>query len=207
MSIVIIDYGTGNLRSVQKALQKLGSSAIISNNKAELKNASGIILPGVGSFDTAIKELRDKNLEGSLEAAIALGKPFLGICLGLQLLFEKSEEGRELGFGLIEGKVNKFDFKDTPFSSQTIPHMGWNRLLVKKKSPILDGINDGAMVYFAHSYYVAPGSESVTAAQTDYGINFTSVVWKDNIHAIQFHPEKSGDTGLKILKNFAGLCK
>ncbi len=206
MTIAIIDYGSGNLRSVQKAFEKLGFPAEITKDKVTIRNAKGIVLPGVGSFDAALKDLRKASLEGAIEEGIALGKPFLGICLGLQHLFESSEEGEQKGLSILKGKVKKFNFSGTPWENQSIPHMGWNRLIIKHRSPILDGIEDGNMVYFAHSYYVVPDDEMVIATKTDYGIDFTSSVWKDNIFGIQFHPEKSGEVGLKIIRNFGKLC-
>lgn len=206
MSIAIIDYGAGNLRSVQKAFQKVGADAEITKDKSSIRGAKGVVLPGVGSFDSAINELRALSLEGVIEEAIALGKPFLGICLGMQHLFERSEEGKEKGLALLPGTVKRFNFAGTPWASQSIPHMGWNRLLFKHRAPIFEGLADGAMMYFAHSYYPVPGDEMLVATRTDYGIEFTSSVWKDNIFGIQFHPEKSGETGLRVLKNFSRLC-
>ena len=207
MSIAIIDYGSGNLRSVQKAFQKLGFVAEITKDKAAIRGAKGVVLPGVGSFDAAIKELRDLGLEVAIEEAIALRKPFLGICLGLQHLFESSEEGKQRGLGILRGEVKRFNFSGTPWDNQSIPHMGWNRLLFKHKAPIFEGIEEGSMMYFAHSYYVAPKNEMIVATKTDYGIEFVSSIWKDNLFGIQFHPEKSGEVGLKILENFGKLCK
>lgn len=211
MSIAIIDYGAGNLRSVQKAFQKAGVSAEITKDKSAIRSAKGVVLPGVGSFDAAINELRSLNLEGVIEEAIALGKPFLGICLGLQHLFESSEEGKQKGLAMLPGTVKKFNFTGTPWSNQSIPHMGWNRLLFKHtaiaaRAPIFEGIEEGAMMYFAHSYYVVPADEMMVATQTDYGVEFVSSVWKDNLFGVQFHPEKSGEKGLLILKNFGKLC-
>ncbi|MFA5839274.1 MAG: imidazole glycerol phosphate synthase subunit HisH [Candidatus Margulisiibacteriota bacterium] len=207
MSIAIIDYGSGNLRSVEKAFEKLGFLAEITKDKNVIRGAKGVVLPGVGSFDSAIKELRSLGLETIIEESIALNKPFLGICLGMQHLFESSEEGSEKGLSILKGKVKKFNFTDTPWSELSVPHMGWNRLLIKHPSPIFAGIEDGEMMYFAHSYFVEPGDERVIASTTDYGIEYTSSVWKENLFGIQFHPEKSGPAGLKILKNFGGLCK
>jgi len=207
MSIVIIDYGSGNLRSVEKAFEKLGFQAEITKDKTVIHNAKGVVLPGVGSFDSAIKELRSLGLENIIEESIAINKPFLGICLGMQHLFESSEEGKEKGLSILKGKVKKFTFTDTPWSELSVPHMGWNRLLIKHPSPIFAGIEDGEMMYFAHSYFVEPIEERVIASTTDYGIEYTSSVWKENLFGIQFHPEKSGPAGLKILKNFGGLCK
>jgi imidazole glycerol-phosphate synthase subunit HisH len=207
MSIAIIDYGAGNLRSVEKAFQQVGVTAEVTKDKNTIRGAKGIVFPGVGSFDAAIKELRALSLEGVIEEAIALGKPFLGICLGMQHLFEASEEGKEKGLAILPGTVNKFNFTGGPWSNLSIPHMGWNRLLIKRRAPIFDGIEDGAMFYFAHSYYAAPRDEQIVATRTDYGIEFVSAVWKDNIYGIQFHPEKSGEAGLKVLRNFGGLCR
>ena len=206
MSIAIIDYGSGNLRSVQKAFEKLGFSAEITKDKTTIRSAKGIVLPGVGAFDAALDDLRKSGLEAAIEEGIALNKPFLGICLGLQHLFEKSEEGKQAGLGILKGVVKKFNFTNTPWDNQSIPHMGWNRLLIKHRSPLLEGIVEGSMVYFAHSYYVIPQDKMLIATNTDYGIEFTSSVWKDNLFGIQFHPEKSGPVGLKIIKNFGDLC-
>lgn len=207
MSIVIIDYGAGNLRSVQKGFQQIGISTEITRDKSLIHNATGIVLPGVGSFDAAINELRSNGLEAAIEEAIALGKPFLGICLGMQHFFESSEEGKQNGLSILAGKVKKFAFAGTPWSNLSIPHMGWNRLLIKHRSPLFEGIEDGSMMYFAHSYYAVPIDEGIISTQTDYGSLFTSAVWKDNLFGLQFHPEKSGRFGLKILENFAKLCK
>lgn len=206
MSIVIIDYGAGNLRSVGKAFEAIGVRTEITKDKAAIRGAKGIILPGVGSFDSAINELRKNGLEGVIEEVIALGKPFLGICLGLQLLFESSEEGKEKGLSILPGTVKKFNFPGAPWSNLSVPHMGWNRLQVKHPAPIFSGIEEGAMMYFAHSYYAAPSDEKVVAARTDYGVQFVSGVWKENLFGLQFHPEKSGEKGLQILKNFSKLC-
>jgi glutamine amidotransferase len=206
MSIAIIDYGAGNLRSVEKAFEQVGVDAEVTKDKNTIRGAKGIVFPGVGSFDAAIKELRALSLEGVIEEAIALGKPFLGICLGMQHLFESSDEGKEKGLAILPGTVKKFSFAGTPWSQLSIPHMGWNRLLIKRRAPIFEGIEDGAMFYFAHSYYAAPQDEQIVATRTDYGLEFVSAVWKGNIYGIQFHPEKSGEAGLKVLKNFGGLC-
>lgn len=206
MSIVIIDYGAGNLRSVQKAFQKVGVSAEITKDKSAIRGAKGVVLPGVGSFDAAINELRELSLEGVIEEAIGLGKPFLGIRLGLQHLFESSEEGKQKGLGIFPGVVKKFNFSGTPWSNLSVPHMGWNRLLFKHRAPIFEGIEESAMMYFAHSYHAVPTDGMLVATRTDYGIEFVSSIWKDNVFGIQFHPEKSGEKGLQILKNFGKLC-
>lgn len=206
MSIIIIDYGSGNLRSVEKAFEHLGFSCEISQDKSAIRAAAGVVLPGVGSFDAAISDLRQHGLETAIEEAIGLNKPFLGICLGLQHLFEASEEGKEQGLGIIAGQVKKFNFSGSPWENLSIPHMGWNRLLIKRPSPIFEGIYDGSMVYFAHSYHVVPQDKTVVATTTDYGQEFVSSIWQGNVFGIQFHPEKSGQAGLKILENFAKLC-
>ncbi len=207
MSIAIIDYGAGNLRSVQKALQKLGYDAVLTKDRTEIRTAKGVVLPGVGSFDAAMTELRSSNLEGVIEEVIALGKPFLGVCLGYQMLFESSEEGKLRGFGILEGGVKKFDFAGSKIYKLSVPHMGWNRLLIKHRSPLLDDILDGSMVYFAHSYYPVPKDGFIVSTETDYSILFASSVSKNNIFGVQFHPEKSGEVGLKILSNFGKMCK
>jgi len=205
MYIAIIDYGAGNLRSVQKALQILGYQAVLTKDKTEILSAKGVILPGVGSFDAAIAELRKTSLENTIEEIIALNRPFLGICLGYQLLFESSDEGKQKGIAILQGKVKKFNFKGLPYENLAVPHMGWNRLLIKHPSPLFSGITSGSMVYFAHSFYPEPKDESVVSTTTDYGVEFASSVSRGNIFGLQFHPEKSGEVGLKILKNFARM--
>jgi glutamine amidotransferase len=206
--IVIIDYGSGNLRSVEKALKKLGHDAIVTRDKTMIKSSKGVILPGVGAFDPAISELRASNLEGTIMEEIAIGKPFLGICLGMQLLFNESEEGTMKGFGIIPGKVKKFNFKGHPLEKKLkIPQMGWNSIKIAKKTPYFDGIENGSMMYFVHSYYCVPEDKGVMATTTEYGIDICSSLVKDNIFGTQFHIEKSGDLGLKVLDNFARLCK
>ncbi len=235
MPIAIIDYGAGNLRSVQKALEKLGFDAVITDNAEIISKASGTILPGVGAFDSAIEELEAKKLIPVIKAAISSGKPFLGLCLGMQLLFESSEEGSKAGLGILKGKVRKFESwkvgkmngaessasgkqPDTnlnfpaikPSNPQTalkIPHMGWNNISIKKSSPLLKDVKDGTKVYFVHSYYCDPADSSDILTSTGYGADFVSSVEKGNIFGLQFHPEKSAESGLKILKNFGGMCK
>jgi len=211
MPIAIIDYGAGNLRSVEKALEKLGFQAVITSDIKEIDGAEGMVLPGVGAFDPAIKELRKKELTDAIVSGIKKNKPFLGLCLGMQLLFDKSEEGREKGLGLIKGAVKKFSFPGpyslVPSPLLKIPHMGWNNIRIKKSSPLFEGIRGSAKMYFVHSYYCVPDDRSDILTTTDYGVKFASSVSRGNIFALQFHPEKSGDTGLKILKNFGELCK
>lgn len=199
--IIIIDYGAGNLRSVEKALKAIGYPSLITRDRAEIRNSSGIILPGVGAFDAGVSELRKAGLESSILEEIALKKPFLGICLGLQLLFTTSEEGEQKGLNVFNGACRRF-----PKGQLAVPHMGWNRLIIKRPSKVLDGIESGTMMYFAHSYYAKPDDEAIVSAETDYGLAFASAISKDNVFGVQFHPEKSGDAGLKVLKNFAALC-
>jgi glutamine amidotransferase len=198
--IAIIDYGMGNLRSVQKGFEKVGHSAIVTSDPGVVAAAEKVVLPGVGAFEDAIAELRRKDLVTPVLDAIHAGKPFLGICLGLQMLFETSyENGRHAGLGVLKGDCVRFELPD----EFAVPHMGWNQLQIRRRPPILDGLAEGAYVYFVHSYYVVPTDANVIATETDYGTQFCSMVWRDNIFATQFHPEKSQAEGLKILKNLA----
>ncbi len=200
--IAIIDYGMGNLRSVQKAFEKVGHEAIVTSDAAQVAAASKVVLPGVGAFEDCIAELHRCNLVQSVHEAVDSGKPFLGICLGLQMLFDVSyENGRHEGLGILPGEVLRFELP----KEYAVPHMGWNQLSIRQPAPILKGIADGAYVYFVHSYYVVPKDESVIATETDYGGRFCSMIWRDNVYATQFHPEKSQTEGLRILKNFAEL--
>lgn len=205
--IAVIDYGMGNLRSVYKALEKVGAKARITSNKADLKKATHIVFPGVGAFGEAMKELKHRNLIRPLKDAIAEGKYFLGLCLGLQLLFERSEEDKGLkGLSVLKGDVKRFRVKGLK-----VPHMGWNNIVTKSYShkvtsaKILKGVPSGSYMYFVHSYYVAPKEKDIIITATDYGTNFVSGIHKDNIYGFQFHPEKSQEVGLKILENFVRL--
>jgi glutamine amidotransferase len=201
--IAIIDYGMGNLRSVQKALEHVGHSAIISSDPVELRQAEKLILPGVGAFRDAIAALRQRKLVEPIRSAIDDGRPFLGICLGLQLLFEASfEDGEYEGLGIVPGKVVRFNVPH----DYKVPHMGWNQARVRQRPPLFDGIADESHFYFVHSYYVVPRDESVVALETDYASPFCSGIWRDNLFAVQFHPEKSQSAGLKLLQNFAALA-
>jgi len=196
------------LRSVEKALKALGHPVIVTQDKNNVKNASGIILPGVGSFDVAVKSLRETTLESAIVESIAVGKPYLGICLGMQMLFEESEEGNSKGFGVLPGRAVRFNFKGHPMEKKLkVPHMGWNSIRISADCPIYKGVENGSMLYFVHSYYVEPKDESIVATTTEYGKDFVSSIYKGNIYGTQFHVEKSGDIGLKILDNFAKLCK
>jgi imidazole glycerol-phosphate synthase subunit HisH len=200
--IAIIDYGMGNLRSVQKGFEKVGYQAVVTSDPTQVAAAAKVVLPGVGAFEDAIAELRRLDLVKPVLDAIDSGKPFLGICLGLQMLFEVSyENGRHEGLGVIPGEVVRFDLP----KGYTVPHMGWNQLAIRQPAPILKDVVEGTYVYFVHSYYVAPKDAQVVATETDYGGPFCSMIWRDNVYATQFHPEKSQSEGLRILKNFAEL--
>jgi glutamine amidotransferase len=202
--IAIIDYGMGNIHSVQKALQLFGAKTKVTNKSEEIQASDKTVLPGVGAFDDAMLELKKLGLNLALNEYIKKGKPFLGICLGMQLLFEESEEASESkGLGILKGRVKRF--KET--KGLKVPHMGWNQITKSKNEcPLLKDIADNSYVYFCHSYYPKPSNENSIAATTDYGIEFSSVVWQDNVYGVQFHPEKSQKTGLKILENFVNLC-
>lgn len=200
--IAIIDYGMGNLRSVQKGFQRVGHEAIVTSDPAEVDRAPKVVLPGVGAFEDAMAELQRRRLIEPVLKAIDSGRPFLGICLGLQLLFETSyENGRHKGLGVLKGEVVRFELPP----QYSVPHMGWNQLQIRRRAPILEGIDEGTHVYFVHSYYVAPADAEVIATETEYDRPFCSMVWRDNLFATQFHPEKSQADGLHVLKNFAEL--
>jgi len=200
--IAVIDYGMGNLRSVEKGFEKVGYQATVTSDPAEVSRAAKVVLPGVGAFEDAMAELGRRNLVDPVLAAIDSGKPFLGICLGLHLLFETScEHGRQQGFGVLKGEVVRFEVP----AEYSVPHMGWNQLSIARRAPILEGIEEGSHFYFVHSYYVVPRDPGVIAATTDYPEPFCSMIWRDNLFATQFHPEKSQADGLRILKNFAEL--
>ncbi len=200
--IAIIDYGMGNLRSVQKGFEKVGHEATITSDPQVIRSASKVVLPGVGAFGDAMDELARRDLVEPVKETAASGKPFLGICLGLQLLFETGyENGRREGLGVLAGDVVRFELPP----EYKVPHMGWNELEIVRPAPILSGLASGTHVYFVHSYYVVPREAEVIAAKTQYGAPFTSVIWRDNLFATQFHPEKSQADGLKMLRNFAEL--
>jgi glutamine amidotransferase len=200
--IAIIDYDAGNLRSVEKALTYLGQSAIITRNKDEILSADKVILPGVGSFGDAMEKIRHYGLEEIIKEAINMKKPFLGICLGLQLLFERSDETDGVaGLGILEGEILRIP----DCEGLKIPHIGWNSIEIKPNAKLFKDINNQEYVYFVHSYYLKAKNENEVAATTNYSTLIHASIEKENIFACQFHPEKSGDVGLKILKNFAEL--
>jgi len=207
--IVVIDYGMGNLRSVTKALESLGASVVLSSYPKDIENAQKLVLPGVGAFGDAVKELKKRNLFNCLKERIKDKEVnFLGICLGLQLLFEKSDESKGIkGLGILKGTSRPFP------NSVKVPHIGWNnvktrdegRRTMDERCPLFRDIPDNSYFYFCHSYYVVSRDKGIIAATTNYGRDFASVIWKDNIFGVQFHPEKSQAIGLKVLENFISL--
>jgi len=200
--IAIIDYQMGNLRSVQKGFEKIGQEAQIVSDPQQLKAATKVVLPGVGAFGDAMQELTQRGFVDPLREWLEQDRPFLGICLGLQLLFDRSFEGGEhRGLGVLAGEVLRFDVP----APLKVPHMGWNELQLQKPAPILEGINSGDHLYFVHSYYVAPEDPEVVAVEADYGGPFCAMVWRGQLFATQFHPEKSQQVGLQILENFSRL--
>jgi len=201
-NIVVIDYGMGNLASVYNALKLLGASARVSESASEVSKADKIVLPGVGAFRDAIFGLKKRALVEPIKKFLASGKAYLGICLGLQLLFEESEEADAKGLGIFKGKVKRFKEKD----GIKIPHIGWNNVQLKAYSlKLTANIEDNSYFYFDHSYYAAPEDKSIVAGTTDYGVSFTSMINKENIYGVQFHPERSQALGLKMLENFIKL--
>ncbi len=206
--IAIVDYGMGNLRSVEKGFERFGFAVKVTDNPKDLAGAEKLVLPGVGAFQDAMEGLRQRNLIEPIKDCIRSGKPFLGICLGLQLLFSKGyEDGEHDGLDIIPGKVVRFDFSEDKTNGKLkIPHIGWNQISARHEPvPILKNVPSNAYMYFVHSYYVCPDDAAVIATETDYGVRFTSMVWHKNIFATQFHPEKSQQWGLTILKNFGDL--
>lgn len=198
--ISIIDYGMGNLRSVQKAFESIGIYPIITSNISEIESSHGIVLPGVGAFPDAMTNLKKLNLDEAVKKEVQKGKPLIGICLGMQLLFEESEEIKPTyGLGLIKGSVKKFEV------DLKIPQIGWNDLSIPRKCEVLNGIDEGEYVYFVHSYYADLSDETNLNAYCNYGIKVPAVVSKNNVFGLQFHPEKSGEVGIKMLKNFGEL--
>ncbi len=205
--IAIVDYGMGNLRSVQKALERVGAEAVVVEAPEAVARADKVVLPGVGAFRDAAAHLRDQGFVDPLIQAIGSGRPFLGICLGLQLLFEVSyEDGEQTGLGVFPGAVRRFELNGTVGAERLkVPHMGWNQLEWAESCPLLDGVEQGEYFYFVHSFYVDPESPVPARATCRYGIDFTAMVWRDNVYATQFHPEKSQHAGMQVLRNFAAL--
>ncbi len=200
MKIAIFDYGAGNLFSLKAALERNGAEVTIIRDMENLDEYDGLVLPGVGNFDPAIESIeKDAN---RLEKAIEEGMPVMGICLGMEMLFNKSEEGRLGGLKIIDGKVVML-----PKGRVKVPHMGWNNLKIKGKSRFLDGVRNGSWVYFVHSYCTVPTSKKLVVATSDYGTSVPAVIEKGNLVGVQFHPEKSGDVGTKMIKNFLSMCK
>ena len=201
--ITVVDYGVGNLHSVAKALEKVVAETRVTSDWKDVEKSDGVVLPGVGAFKDSMDAMHRSDLAQAIKAYIASGKPFLGVCVGLQMLFAESEEfGISKGLGVFPGRVIKFAY------GQKVPHMGWNQIKIAKPgNPLLKGLSDGDYLYFVHSYYVAPSNPAIIAAQTNYGIDFTCMVWEKNVFGTQFHPEKSQVAGLKIYENFKNLVQ
>lgn len=197
--IAIVEY-EGNLRSVQKGFESVGARAVITSERETLLNADAIVLPGQGAFGTTMERLNSTGVADTVREAIGRGTPYLGICIGLQVLFERSEEAPGTpGLGVLRGSVARFG------TGMKVPHMGWNQLQFRRKPPPFERVDDGSFVYFVHSYFAVPDDESIVAATTDYGVEFVSAVRRDNIYATQFHPEKSQSIGLSVLRSFAQI--
>lgn len=219
----IIDYGIGNLRSIEKAFQSVGAEVLRTDEPAAIASADRLVLPGVGAFGTCMGEIRRRGLEGAIQDAIEAGMPFLGVCVGMQLLFDVGQErGTHQGLGVLSGRVDRFDRVHAaeravpagPASEATssrhsfdlkIPHMGWNTIRLTREAPLVDGIKSGAYVYFVHSYHAVPDRTEDVLATTHYGHDFPAMIHRDNVYGVQFHPEKSQEVGLHILRNFAEL--
>jgi glutamine amidotransferase len=197
--ISIVDYGVGNLHSIRRGIELAGADARVTSDRSEIEASDAIVLPGVGAFDDAMDGLKDK-LEPIMDA-VQGGKPLLGICLGMQLLLTRSEEGRSMGLNIIPGEVVRLP------KGQKVPQMGWNSLEIRREHPIIAGIAPASYVYFVHSYYTRPKDSSAILTTTDYGIDFPSIIAQDSIIGVQFHPEKSSKIGLQMLKNFVGMVK
>jgi len=200
--IAIVDYGMGNLKSVEKGFKKVGVDARVTSDPKVLEDAAAVVLPGVGAFRDCVRNLTNLSLTDAIGKAILQGKPYLGICLGLQVLFSESEEfGTCRGLDIFRGRVVRFRI------DEKVPHMGWNNVRVVRRPPIFDGIQDDSFFYFVHSFYIVPDDTGIVAGTTDYGVNFASMIWKDNVFATQFHPEKSQELGLKVLKGFGDFVR
>lgn len=206
--IAVIDYGAGNIQSVVNAFEHIGCSCTVTADSAVLSAASAAVMPGVGSFGDAMENLRSRNLENPIRDFIGSGKPFLGICLGMQILFGSSEESRGVrGLDILKGEIARIPPGTDSFGARLkIPHMGWNALSLEKPGGLFQGLSDMPFAYFVHSYYLQ-AAEDIVTARTEYGVSIDAAVQKENIYACQFHPEKSGDIGLEMLKNFKEICK
>jgi imidazole glycerol-phosphate synthase subunit HisH len=204
--IALLDYGSGNLRSVEKALRKVGADVLVTTSPKGLKDARGAVLPGVGAFDDCMTAMRKQELLEGVKQFITSGRPFLGICVGYQALFERSEEFNSCAAGLTLFKGSVVRFPNMP--GLKVPQIGWNEIqILQPECPIFKGIKSGSYVYFVHSFFPRPEDPSIVATQTDYGGTFASSIWKDNVFATQFHPEKSQTVGLKLLENFVALAQ
>jgi imidazole glycerol-phosphate synthase subunit HisH len=201
--ITVVDYGVGNLHSVAKALEKVGARTRVTSDWRDVEKSDGVVLPGVGAFKDSMDALHRSDLARAVTAYIRSGRPFLGVCVGLQMLFAESQEfGVSKGLGVFPGKVVRFA------EGQKVPHMGWNQIQIRKNlNPLLKGLEEGDYLYFVHSYYVVPEDPGIVAARTQYGVEFTSMVWQGNVFGTQFHPEKSQAAGLKIYENFRNLVE
>lgn len=199
--ISVVDYGVGNLHSVAKALEKVGAETRVTSDWHDVEKSDGVVLPGVGAFKDSMDAMHRSDLAKAIKAYIASGKPFLGVCVGLQMLFSESEEfGVSKGLDVFKGRVVKFP------EGHKVPHMGWNQIQIKKDmNPLLKGLKEGDYLYFVHSYYVVPEDKAIIAAQSNYGVDFTCMVWEKNVFGTQFHPEKSQTVGLRIYENFKNL--
>jgi glutamine amidotransferase len=203
--IAVVDYGMGNLRSVAKALERVGGEVVVTSDAGEIDAADAVLLPGVGAFGRCMENLTAAGLEAPVRRAAASGKPFLGVCVGMQILFEESEEfGPVRGLGILRGRVRRFVPRD---DAPKVPHMGWNTIEIRHRAPLLRGVADEAYVYFVHSYHVEAADAAIVAATTTYGVPFSACVASANVYATQFHPEKSQRIGLKLLANFVALSR
>jgi glutamine amidotransferase len=200
VNVAIIDYGVGNLRSVEKAFAATDCAAIVSSDEKDLRAAEKLVLPGVGAFGACMRALRERGFDQLVRERVEEGTPLLGVCVGMQLLFEESDEfGATPGLGLLRGRVRRFS------DELVVPHVGWNRIQQRQSHALFADVTNGSFFYFVHSYYCEPADKSVVTGETEYGLKYASVVAKDNLCGVQFHPEKSQDAGLRLLRNFARL--
>jgi len=198
VSVAIIDYGVGNLRSVEKAFAAMGCEAIISSDEGELRTSERLVLPGVGAFGACMKALKERGFDRLVKERVSEGTPLLGVCVGMQLLFDESEEfGSTQGLGLLKGSVRRFS------GGLVVPHIGWNRIHQKRSHELLEDVEEGSFCYFVHSFYCEPLDQKVVVGETEYGVRYASVVAEGNVCGVQFHPEKSQEVGLRMLKNFS----